>query len=444
MRTEAGRICGSSPRADPESGGGHRLEQSGGSPGATQLDESGQGAIGRRLGEPSERGVWHPDAVELIARAHRRTGLCDFGVPDIQPALSVLMRSLALEANLHPLGRFLARTHLRDLVETRLRLAEAWRTCEGMERTPIRSPIFVTGMPRSGSTFLHELLSQDPDHRSPRVWEVMYPVRSAAGGAVNGRARVWRAEASLWWFRRLAPEADAVYPIRARTPHECVAIHSYTFLSQEFISSFHIPGYENFLDRADLAPAYAWEKRFLQYLQAGGREVRWVLKSPDHVRSLDALWQVFPDAYIIQTHRHPLEALVSSSHLTEVLRGMFSRPQDRKAIGRREAQVLAENMRRIMRFRDARPELGNRFIDVRYHELVADPVGMVRRIYERMGVALSNAAAARMQMLADHRGRYVNDRNGRPDLTELGLDVPTEIERFEEYCARYGITQHPG
>jgi hypothetical protein len=375
--------------------------------------------------------------VELIDRARRRTGLQDFGDPPVEPVLSILMKSLDEEAELHSLGRFLARIHLCDLLEIRLRLAEAWRTGVQPVGEEFRPPVFITGMPRSGSTFLHELLSLDPAHRAPRVWEVMYPLRPAAVGI----PREWRAEMNLWWFRRLAPRADAVYPMRARTPHECVAIHSYTLLTQEFVSSFRIPSYEAFLDAADLAPAYIWQKRFLQHLQSGNPAPRWVLKSPDHVRSLEALWQVFPDAFIIQTHRHPLEALISSSHLTEVLRGMFSRPEDRQSIGQREARILCENTERIMAFRDAHPELAGRFIDVHYQELTHDPLAVVRRVYARLEGALTDTTAGRMQRLAAERARYVPPRNGRPTLQELGLDVSTETRRFEHYCSRFGIAR---
>jgi hypothetical protein len=387
--------------------------------------------------------AWHPDAQTLIDRTCTRTGLREFGDPPVAPPLSVLTRSLAEEANLHRLGRFLARVHLRDLLEKRLRLAAAWRQENDSAKWEVLRPIFVTGMPRSGSTFLHEMLALDPALRAPRVWEVMYPL-GVYRGSGNGAAQVWRAETSLWWFRRLAPQADAVYPMRARTPHECVAMHSYTFLSQEFVSSFHIPRYETFLDGSDLGPTYAWQKRFLQHLQSGHAPRRWVLKSPDHARSLEALWKVFPDAFLIQTHRHPLETLVSSSHLTEVLRGLFAPPQRRRDIGRREARVLAENMERIMRFRDTHPELADRFIDVHYGELIANPVRTVRRIYARLGQPLPDATAARMEQLAGRRSRYGNGqpRNGHPALTEFGLDDTAEVRRFEGYCTRFGISRH--
>ena len=145
----------------------------------------------------------------------------------------------------------------------------------------------------------------------PRVWEVMFPIATGSQAPKEVDPRVRKAEASLWWFRRLAPGADSVYPMRAWTPHECVAIHSYTLLSEEFVSTCHIPTYEAFLHTADLGPTYLWQKRFLQYLQLGCSNRRWVLKSPDHVYGLDKLLTVFPDAVIIQTHRNPVQVVMS-------------------------------------------------------------------------------------------------------------------------------------
>lgn len=195
------------------------------------------------------------DHNDLCRSAQRRTGLVDFGSPPLFPALQVLTESLEQEGNLHPLGRFLARMHLRTVLETRLRLVAAWKAAGDRQPQQIRRPIFITGMPRSGSTFLHELLAQDAQNRAPRFWEVMFPLDVRP----NGRAplsRTLQAEMNLWCFRRLAPSADSVYPLRPRSPHECVAIHSYTFLSQEFVSTFRVPSYEGWLRQTSMLPAY--------------------------------------------------------------------------------------------------------------------------------------------------------------------------------------------
>ena len=374
----------------------------------------------------------------MCAQARRRTGLEDFGEPAIEPALSVLVESLNRDARLHPWGRFLIRIHLRSILETRLRLAESWKGKEkNLRAASISRPIFIVGMPRSGSTFLHELLAEDPANRAPRVWEVMFPV--PAQKEDDRERRIRRAEACLWWFRRLAPKADAVYPMRAKTPHECVAIQSYTFLSQEFVSTCRVSDYESFLASADLLPLYEWQKRFLQHLQAPGEATRWILKSPDHVHGLAELFKVFPDACIIHTHRNPLEVLKSSAELTWVLHGLFGWRGSRQEIAERETRILAVGTEKAIRFRDEHPELAQRFIDVKYTELVANPLVVMQEIYRRLERPLTQEAGSRMRVLAGRRSRYHGHRWALHPSTAGKEGAAGAI--FRRYCTRFNLSR---
>jgi hypothetical protein len=396
------------------------------------------------LGSSLARRFWPLESGSLAQAAQRLTGLEDFGSPDLEPALSALLGSLEQEADLHTLGRLLMCRHLLDMLQTRLRLAAAWQTHrQTLEAVRIKKPVFIVGMPRSGSTFLHELLAEDPAHRAPRAWELMNPVPSGAGGEGDRRRRIRQTEVSLWWFRRLAPRADAVYPMRALTPHECVAIHSYTFLSEEFISTCRIPAYEAFLHQADLTPAYAFEKRFLQWLQLESSDKRWVLKSPDHVRGLEALFDVFPDATIVQTHRNPVEVLKSLADLTRVMRGLFGPPGGHEETRLREARMLAEGTERFLQFRDSHLHLAERFIDVKYTELVARPLATVRRIYEQLGEPLTAGAAELIERLASQRSRYSGPRASAEAADESRALRP-ETTLFERYCARFGLAGGAG
>jgi Sulfotransferase domain. len=392
----------------------------------------------RNLGDKIGKGLWFLDSKTLCANAQRRTGLEDFGEPPVERPLEVLVESLEREADLHPLGRFLMSVRLQSLLETRLRLVNDWRTrSQGITDTPIRRPIFITGMPRSGSSFLHELLAEDPGNRAPLVWEVMFPVPARRSGNGDDRdCRIRKTAANLWWFRRLAHQPDSVYPMRACSPHECVAIHGYTCLSQEFICTARIPSYEKLLRSSDLTPVYAWQKHFLQYLQADSPPKQWVLKAPDHVYALRELFSIFPDAVIVQTHRNPLEVLRSSIQLTEVLYNLFAWPGSREALAEREAMHLAGNMERFIQFRDAHPELAGRFIDLNYSDLAADPMAVVRRLYERLEIVLTEEGAERMRRLISQRSRY---RKHNPTLAEFGVDVLREARRFSQYCFRFGV-----
>ncbi len=379
------------------------------------------------------------DVTALYDEARRRTRLEDFGEPPTEPALTVLLESLEREASLRLLGRFIMRVHLRELLETRLRLAAAFeREQADLENERIEKPVFIVGMPRSGSTFLQELLAETSQCRAPRVWEVMFPVANGGGEQRDRARRIRQAETCLWWFRRLAPKADAVYPMRALTPHECVAIHSYTFLSEEFVSTCHTPGYEAFLRHTDLTPAYLWQKRFLQHLQLGSSALRWILKSPDHVYGLEALFTVFPDAQIIQTHRNPLEVLRSSADLTRVLRGLYGPPGELDEVRAREASTLADNTERFMQFRNLHPELAERFIDVRYIDLVANPTETVRHICERTEIPFPRLAAEKVQSLASKRSRYRGWRSST-DAVKSNLAPVLHAERFARYCERFEL-----
>jgi LPS sulfotransferase NodH len=385
------------------------------------------------------RHFWTLDAPALLARAKAQTGLHDFGDPPVEPALTALVQSLDQEADLHPLGRFMMWHHLADLLETRLRLVDAWTSqADRLGTGHIARPLFITGMPRSGSTFLHELLAADPGNRVPRAWEIMSPVPPAKELDGKSDPRIWRAAAQLWWFRRLAPAADALHPIRARSPQECETIHSYTLLSQEFTATCWVPHYEAHLQTADFVPTYRWQKRFLQHLQGREQDRRWVLKSPDHAHTLNALLTVFPDAVIVQTHRNPTEVLTSTLQLVELLHGVFAHADGREQRAEREIRVLAEAMEQMLHFRDTHPELAKRFIDVNYSELVADPITTARRIYHHWDMPLTAAATASMRQLASQRSRYPRS----PILTKLTgqkQEPGAEMWRFNRYCTRFGV-----
>ena len=398
----------------------------------------------KRMRKPSfserlSRRRWPCEVEKLCEKSRRDTGLEDFGDPPVVPALTVLADSLEREANLHPLGRFLMQSHLLGLLKTRLRLVEAWKKQgQGLDSFPIVQPLFITGMPRSGSTFLHELLARDPELRAPRVWEVMFPVSATQPEKGWRDRRIWNTAACLWLFRRLVPKADSVYPVRSRTPHECSAIQSYAMMSEEFVACCRVPSYESFVRAADLRPVYQWEKRFLQHLQSGGACRRWVLKTPDHVYGLEALFSLFPDAIVIQTHRNPMDVLKSTIHLTLGLQRIYCYPCDPTQHAEHEARMLVTATDRIIQFRDKHPELAERFVDVNYSDLTSNPLAVIGRIYRHIGMTLSREALENMGAFTQHRSRYPGWRS-IPNLAEWGLDVLSLGVRFENYCRRFGV-----
>lgn len=371
------------------------------------------------------------DAVQLYAKARCQTGLEDFGEPQIALRLTVLVASIEREANLHRVGRFLIRNYLCQLLESRLLLEQLWKAARPVGNGTIDSPIFITGIPRSGSSFLHDLLASDGANRALLAWEILEPL---------GRfpmLRKLRTAMSLWVFRRLTRGADAVHPLRANSPHECVSLHSYSLLSREFGTMLQVPTYDAFLDEMDFTPAYVWQKRFLQRAQGDGPALRWVLKAPDHAYSLDALFKVFPDALVIQTHREPKQVIKSATRLAYVVRRVFSNDLDIEQIARGEAEALQEKITRITQFRERRPDLNERFIDVNYNQLIADPVKVVRQIYGRIGLALTAQAERNVLQLALRNGRYSQKGLARR-LRNMRADELVDMGQFAGYSKQFG------
>ena len=265
-----------------------------------------------------------PFSVErLIAAAERQTGL---RAPDeaLREPLKRLLESFIQEADLSCVGRAAVRWDTLRFLGNGLRLRAAEQQHPSIRAEPIDGPIFITGLPRSGTTFLHRLMLEDAQNRAPLVWETIYPI--AGADADSKRAQVNR---QLRTFERLAPEFRGLHPLSADSPQECSEISAHVFRSYRFDSTFHVPSYRRWLDAEGSQEGYLFERRFLQHLQRAAGPRRWVLKCPDHLFALRDLRVAFPDARVVFVHRDPVKVLLSLCKLTEVLRRPFSRTVDR-------------------------------------------------------------------------------------------------------------------
>src|SRR5215472_8906007 len=250
-------------------------------------------------------------ADELIALAHRRTGLADFGETPFQAPLRRLLRACHEDANLSVVGRIATRWDVVRFLSNLLRLADEEKRSPEILAQPVARPIFISGLPRSGTTFLHSLLAEDPANLVPRVWQLIHPYAPRkAGRSHDLRAR--RVARQLRLFGLLAPDFRRMHPIDAASPQECSEITAHVFASLRFDTTYRIPSYRRWLDETGHVEAYRFHRRFLQHLQhqaAGGG--RWVLKCPDHVFALAAIRTVYPDARLVFVHRDPLAVLLS-------------------------------------------------------------------------------------------------------------------------------------
>jgi hypothetical protein len=376
------------------------------------------------------------DHEDIIATVKKRTGLSDFGDPPCEEALQILVSSCNTEANLNLFGQFAAHEHFLELLETRLKLVSRWQRMQQIREEPIRNPIFITGLPRSGSTFLHDLFEKDPANRVPLTWEVMYPLPKRVKR--DRDSRISKAESRLRMMRMINPSVVKAHPIGALLPQECIAIMSYSLLSEEFLCMFWVPSYEKWLRVQDMGHAYRFHRNFITHLPCPPSAERWVFKAPDHVYSLDALIKTYPDARIVFLHRDPMKVLGSVASLAMKLRSAFSNRIDPLQTGINEARVLNEVTLKMMEFRERHQSLSDHFIDVQYLDLVRDPVAMVRQIYEYFGLSLSAGAEKHMRVFLDSRRNKKRPKHVY-SLADFGLEPDWKASCLAAYCDRFGV-----
>ncbi len=392
------------------------------------------------------RGVGLPlldlDADELQARAVRNAGLDDFGDEAFREPFRVLLDGLEREADLTLLGRIIARTDLTRLLENRLHMVATRKRHPVIGDGKIEAPFVIVGLPRTGTTILHELLAQDPANRVPMSWEVMFVHPPPERATYDTDPRIAAVEKHLAGVDRLIPNFKAMHPMGARLPQECVALTAHDFASMLFTTTHKLPGYQAWLDRHDLRWVYASHRRQLQYLQWRCPAERWVLKSPGHLWALDALLAEYPDARIVQTHRDPLRVIASLASLVACLRWMASDAVDQRAIAVEWTERLAAGLAHATAVRAARPATTGPVFDMHFQELIRDEIGMVRRIYAHFGIELTADAERRMRAFLAANPR---DKHGahRYTLADAGLDITTERARYEAYRVRYDVASEP-
>ncbi|HUR13479.1 MAG TPA: sulfotransferase [Mycobacteriales bacterium] len=366
----------------------------------------------------------------LMDAAAKRTGLRDFGDEGFRTGLDVLVGSLEEEAQLTFLGRVAAKSRLTSLLEQRLRLIDAKPLYAGEQ---VARPVFVLGLPRTGTTVLYGMLAANPALRSPSSWEVSRPFPAPLG---EDPERVQASQKDLDGFRRLAPGIDQIHPMGPDLPQECLAMQAPSFSSYEFVTTFPVPSYWEWLRGQDMAPAYAFEKQFLQHLQSGGqRGEHWVLKTPCHLMWLDALLEVFPDALLVHTHRDPTTVLASVSSLMSTIRSAVSNHVDPVAIGREQLAAWTWGMQRVMEVRDRLP--ADRVVDVRFEDTVAQPVETVEKVYAHLGLDYTPAVA---EGVRDYLAANPRDKHGTHTytLSEFGLEHDEVEAAFATYNERFG------
>jgi hypothetical protein len=382
------------------------------------------------------------DEQTLLDCAARNTGLSDFGDAAFHEPLRVLLSSFETEAALTFLGRLIARTDTVRTLENRLHVVDTLTRHPEITTAPIRRPLFILGLPRTGTTILHELLAQDRANRVPMTWEVMHPWPPPERPTYETDPRIAQVERHFGGIDKVIPGFKSMHPMGAQLPQECVAITLHDFATMIYPTTHDVPSYQQWLDDADMRPIYASHRRWLQYLQWRCPAERWALKSPGHLWALDALLAVYPDARIVQTHRDPLKVIASLASLVALLRSMASDRIDPAAIGAEWTARLAQGLEKTMQVRASGALHGDQIFDMHFAEFIADEVAMVRRIYTHFDMEFTREAETRMRRFLAANPK---DKHGahRYTLAQSGLDPDVERQRYAAYQQRYNIASEP-
>ena len=371
---------------------------------------------------------------ELIAEAQRRTGLERFDRETFREGLGILISDINRDERPDPLVERTREVLLKALTDRLKTTAWLEGRPELLER-PIERPIFVFGVPRTGTTLLSNLLAADPAHRSPLTWEIDNPVPPATTATLYTDPRALAALEAERKMLAARPEMGKYYRSSAIYPNECVFIMAHDFKTLMWESRGVLPNYRDWIFQTDVTSAYEYHKRFLQLLQSEAPGV-WNLKMPSHALNIPTILKIYPDARLIWTHRDPVTATSSFCSLITLAHQGFRGKVDVEWLSRNCPWQAVQHANRIM---DARAAIGeDRIIDVHYADLMRKPLETMRGVYKSLGEDFSPAAEAGMQAwLKDNP----QDKFGKHEykLERFGLTEQGVRQLFERYLSRYEV-----
>jgi hypothetical protein len=364
---------------------------------------------------PLERPQITVDSVEQYAIARVGGGGLD---THARHGLEVLCRDAEYSAGLSALGRYRMQVVMRDIAVNRLSVDKALADDPALLDAAIKRPVFILGLPRSGTTILFNLLAQDP----------------AADDYVDND-RIQRSQKVIDAFHHLAPSFNGIHPQGARLAEEDQRVLAMNFSGCGFQHFVRAPQHQKWQLEHDGTESFRWHKRYLQFLETNVRKPRWLLKSPDDQLYLKAILDVYPDALIIHTHRHPAEAIPSVGSLTYTVRRLFAKHCDPKDVGIDQMNFWGDILNRCVSDRD---DLGmeDHLVDVSFADLVEDPMQVVRRVYDRFSLTLDDNTVNRMQQFLEQNKRHTHGVH-KYTLEQFGLNEAMIEERFGEYIERF-------
>ena len=371
----------------------------------------------------------------VIEAALRKAESSDFGADDFREGLRVLLETYDTSAGLSEAGRKMNWKRVVQLLSTRLRVEDAFARHPEIREREIRRPVYMTGLPRTGTSALFNLLAMDPAARPLLLWEGFFPdpIEGLEPGEPDPRHRAMKDTYER--IRANTPDFTKIHFADADVPEECVLLLAHTFCNAHFGIEVLMEPYQSWFQRQDLRASYAYYRGLLQMLDWQRPGERWLLKSPVHLWALDILVEMFPDCCIIVTHRDPCEAVASYCSMMQTLfesRGCSAQPE----LGATVLEYLARSLECGLEARTGSDE--SRFRDVRYPDFVADPMGVIRSAYRHFDLRLTSEAESAMQRHVSENPRGKHGAHSY-DLEQYGLTPEQVRDRLSGYIDRFEL-----
>ena len=385
-------------------------------------------------------GVVPLDEKSLLESAMRATGLSDFGSDDWREPFQVLVKSLEQDADLHLMGRLMARDELLRLLEARLRIEDTYKRYPEIEQEQIVRPIFVVGQGRSGTSFLINLLAANPDNGALLEWEAMFPCPPPERATYRTDPRIEQADKIIRQWVRVTPTLAATHEFAGNLPLECMQVLALSFRSHSwFVAVGQATTYEAWIALQDMTPALQYHQRVLKLLQWKNPRKHWVLKDPMHLYRMDQMLKFYPDASFVWPHRDPVRALASTISMIGTIQWGRS---DYPFKGASFEHMLDPNMSAAgLNYVIDQLESGavpqQQIYQMQYRNLVGDTMTEMAAMYAHLGLELSEQGRRGMaQYLAE------NPRDARPaHKFNIGSDdvVQRARQAYQRYQAYFGV-----
>jgi hypothetical protein len=367
---------------------------------------------------------------DLKASAVKTVGLDDFGSDDDNyvEALSVLLEAYRRDAGFTELGSKMSRFFLRNALVARLLSEASWKQHPGYADVAVTAPIFVTGLPRTGTTALHRLLCGDPRHQGLELWLAEFPQPRPPRETWPQNPVFAQLDARFKKAHEENPDYTGLHYMTADEVEECWQLLRQSVHSVSYETLAHVPTYAQWLAGQDWTKPYQRHRRNLQLIGLNEPEKRWVLKNPSHLFALDALFATYPDALVIQCHRPAETIMASMCSLAQHTTDGWSHNFVGATIGADELETWSRGLERFNAVRATQNPA--QFCDVDYVELIRDPMGTVANIYGHFGIELTDDARAAIERTDEESKQGPRAPKHEYSLADYGLTEDQVKERF--------------